>query len=739
VRRDLAIIALLTMAVGAVYWPVSSFEFLNFDDGGYVRDNWNVRPGLTAKGILWAFTTVHIGNWHPLTWLSHMADCQLFGLWAGGHHLVNVALHAANSVLVYLVLARMTSRPWPSAFVAALFALHPLHVESVAWIAERKDVLSTFFGLLALLAYAWHAERPSRLRYAAVFALLALGLMAKPMLVTLPLVMLLLDYWPLGRLTAVPGSRFGAPGSRFSFPVSRFPIPASRLLSLVLEKLPLLVLAAASSVLTYAAQAEGGAVVPRESCPLDARVANALVAYVLYLSKAFWPSGLAVFYPYKAWPLWQAAATGAFLAAVTALALLAARRRTAPLPDGRGSDTAPYLPVGWFWYLGTLMPVIGLVQVGEQAMADRYTYLPLVGVFVAVTWLAADLTAGWRHRMKILVPLAAAAIAACMMLTWRQVGYWADSETLFRRAADAVPGNYLAYGNLGSALAERGQLEEALLHFQEALRSKPDHSTSRQNVGAILYKQGRFEEAAEHLRAAVRLAPHSGCARANLGAALYRLGRLDEAAYELREALRTDPDNADAHGNLAAVLIVQGRLDGAIAHCREAIRLDPELAAPHNNWGLALMHAGRAEDALPRLYEAVRLDPAYADAHDNLGVCLFRVGRREEAVQHLREAARLAPHVARTRLNLGVALYHMDRNQEAIPELREAVRLDPGQADAYVNLAAAYAGAGRFAEAAQAAKEASALATARGRADLAARIDAQRQLYEAGRPAPRGP
>ncbi len=425
--RDGATLAALVAAVVIVYGATISFDFVGCDDPDYVTANVHVMNGLSLDGVRWAFTAFDQGNWHPLTWLSHMLDATLFPKdmpgQAGWHHLTNLLLHAANTVLLFLVLKRLTQAHWPSAMVAALFALHPLHVESVAWVAERKDVLSTFLGLLAMAAYARYVERPSVSRYLPIFFLLALGLMAKPMLVTLPFVMLLLDYWPLERLGR------GRP--------LRLPI---------LEKLPLLALAAASSVVTFFAQQSSGAVMGLQDCPFSLRLGNAMFSYVMYLWKMVWPQDLALLYafPFNL-PLWYALASAAAVAAVTALVIWQTRRR-------------PYLAVGWFWYLGMLVPVIGLVQIGAQARADRYTYLPLVGIFIMVAWGAADLLAFWRRRWMVLAPAAIAVLAACGWLASRQVAVWADTGTLFRHAIASGAELASAHYSLGDSLREQGRL-----------------------------------------------------------------------------------------------------------------------------------------------------------------------------------------------------------------------------------------------------------------------------------------
>ncbi|MBM4017083.1 MAG: tetratricopeptide repeat protein [Planctomycetes bacterium] len=680
-RYRLAIAVLLVMAVAAAFWPLGGYAFVDYDDPGYVYENLHVQAGLSWSGVAWAFTATHQANWHPLTWLSHMLDCQLFGLWAGGHHLVNVALHAANSVLIFLVLRRMTARQWPSAVVAALFALHPLHVESVAWVAERKDVLSTFLGLLALLSYAWYAARPSVGRYLPVFVLLALGLMAKPMLVTLPFVMLLLDWWPLGRLTAVQSD-------------GCVPRLASRFLRVVLEKAPLFVLAAASSMVTFIAQERGGAVVSTDFCTPSLRAVNVLVAYAVYLGKAMWPTHLAVFYPYLVQrPLWQPVAAGVLLAAITAGVILAARRR-------------PYLAVGWFWYLGTLVPVIGLVQVGKQAMADRYTYAPLVGLFLAAVWGLADVLAGWRHRLRVLAPLAAAVLAACMMLTVRQVRFWSDTEALFRHAIDVVPASAIAHCNLGTALMAQGRLDEAVFHLREAVRILPGYSMAHDSLGVALTEQGQWDEAMRCFRTAIRLEPERALPRSNLAGALLHLGRPAEAIQHLREAVRLDPDLPDAHYNLAVASVAEGRPQEAIAHAREALRLKPGWAAPYSTWGVALMAEGRLEEAAAQFRTALGLKPDFAEALDNLGGCVLRQGRPDEAAAHFREAIRAQPRFVRAYANLGGALHQAGRYEDAVAPLQEALRLDPDLAAAHVNLAAVLVALGRTRQAEAHAREA---------------------------------
>ncbi|MBM4017084.1 MAG: tetratricopeptide repeat protein [Planctomycetes bacterium] len=642
-RRDLAIAGLLVLAVAAVYGPGARHEFVIYDDPAYVYENPHVAAGLSWDGLAWAFTATRQSNWHPLTWLSHMLDCQLFGLWAGGHHLVSAAIHAANSVLLYLVLKRMTARlpaeaaasagaasaaaaglakagPWPSAAVAALFALHPLHVESVAWAAERKDVLSALFGLLALLAYARYAERPGVLRYVPVFILLALGLMAKPMLVTLPFVMLLLDFWPLGRLTGnaecgVRNAELTAKSERFAFSL-RTPHSALRI---AVEKLPLLALSAASSVITYYVQQAGGAMSLGQAIPFQVRAGNAVLSYVKYLIKTFCPTRLAVQYPFGPdEPPWQVVSAGALLAAVTVAVVLLARRR-------------PYLAVGWFWYVGMLVPVIGLVQVGEQAMADRYTYLPLVGVFIALVWLGADLAARQGRLKPLPVPgacagVAAAFLAACGVFAAGQVAHWSDTESLLSHALAVTENNGLAHCTLGAFFSEEGKWAGAEMHFRKALAINPYSALTQNNLGYALLRQGRVDEAAQRFRAAIAIKPHYPLAHNNLATALARKGNLDGAAAHFREAIRQKPDYAHACYNLGRILAEQGDQVGAVAAYRDAIKHEPAFASAYHHLGRALVRLGRHEEAAAALREAVRLAPDLPGARDDLQAALRPLG-----------------------------------------------------------------------------------------------------------------
>ena len=578
-----------------VFHQLPSHDFINLDDDILVYENPHVHAGLNKEGIAWAFTTFEAYNYHPLTWLSHMLDCQLFGLRPGMHHLTNLLFHLMNTALLLLVLRRMTGTLWRSGFVAALFALHPLHVESVAWVAERKDLLSAFFWLLTMWAYARYAERPGLNRYLPVLLFFGLGLLAKPMVVTLPFVLLLLDFWPLGRM------QFHQVGNDSRALERKVPV-----FRLVWEKIPLFALAAISIVVTFAAQQKGGALKSLEAFPLTTRIANALISYVNYIGKMIWPHNLAVYYPYSgSVPGWQAAGAGLALICLTVLLMWTARKR-------------PYLAVGWLWYLGTLVPVIGLVQVGSQAMADRYTYLPLVGLFIAIAWGVPSLLAGWHHRQSILAISATILLLSFTVCTWLQLRHWQNSITLFQHTVHVTTNNHFAHNNLGVALAHNGRLDEAISHYSEALRLKSDASEVHINLANVLAAQGSVDEAIKHYFEALRLEPDYDKAHNNLGNALAGKGKVEEAMNHYAEAIRINPDYAGAHYNLGNALAERGNVDEAINHYNEALRIWPDWAGAHNNLGVALEKRGKLKEAIDHYHEALRINPDYPRAKDNL-------------------------------------------------------------------------------------------------------------------------
>jgi len=631
---DLWIYLCLFVVTFVVYGQVRQFDFLTLDDPAEVSYNPHVMPGITPEGIVWAFTTGEGGNWMPLTRLSHMLDCDLFGLKSGPHHLMNVFLHLLATLLLFAFLNRATHRRWPSAFVAFLFALHPLHVESVAWVAERKDVLCALFWFLTLWTYVWYVESPGLRRYLLVLLSFGLGLLAKPMMVTLPFVLVLLDFWPLGRLrgtsSPVDNTALGAVAASWKTALQ--------------DKIPFFVLSAGACIVTYLVQRTGGAVKSFDMYSMAVRVENAAISYLLYIAKVFWPTNLAVWYPYpREFPTWQFVTAILAIIGISILVLLSFRAR-------------PYLGVGWFWFLGTLVPVIGLVQVGMQARADRYMYLPMVGLSIMLAWGAVDVLRRWPRTKPVISVLATVGCSACVLITLVQTNYWKTSESLFQHALNVTDGNYLAHNSLGAYLsAVPGRLPESMNHFEEALRFKPDYAEVHARLGLALANiPGRLPEAINHLETVVRIEPDLAEAHYNLGLDLAKTPRrLADAIKHFETALRLKPDYAEAHNDLGlALLRTPGRFPEAITHLETAIRLKPDyaearnnLAAAHNNVAAALLKIpGRLPEAIAHFEAALRVKPDYAELHYNLGVILSQVpGRLPEAINHLEAAQRIKP------------------------------------------------------------------------------------------------
>jgi Flp pilus assembly protein TadD len=653
-------LALITLGL---YAPVLGDAFIEFDDNLYVTANPMVLQGLTWHGLVWALTTGHAPYWHPLTWLSHMTDCSLYGLDPAGHHATNALFHAVNTVLLFVFLRRMTGAVWRPAIVAALFGWHPLHVESVAWVAERKDVLSTFFFLWTIWAYFRYTEHLKnqpvdtltaaedgsnfKLFYGLSLFFFACGLMSKPMVVTLPFVLLLLDYWPL--------ERFG-PGSR---------------IRLVVEKLPFFGLSAASCVVTYLVQEKSGAVT--QFVPFSYRVGNALVSYGRYLCQAFWPVDLAIIYPYnKEAPRFDSCfCLSLLLAAITWLAVRCRQRR--------------YLATGWLWYLGTLVPVIGFVQAGPQSSADRFTYIPLIGIFLMVVWGTADLAMKWRLPTWTTALPTGLVLTACAATTETQLDYWTDGGTLFRRALAVTTNNEVAWNGLGVYLITQHQEAEAFRCFTKALTIAPDNDIAWYNLGTYYWKRGRnaeayhcfteslrfkqrpaafyhvglvltalhrSSEATEFFAKAVELEPDYIPARASLAENLSDHGKNEEAARQYREVLRQDPNQADAHCNLAYVLAAQGQSAEAMSELQQALRLRPSDAVSHCNLGNLLMEQGKLNQAADEYRAALHLRPNSPEIHSNLGAVLASQGRRQEAADEFNEALRIAPNFTQAKERL---------------------------------------------------------------------------------------
>ncbi len=714
----------LAAIVWVVFGQTLHHEFVNYDDNIHVYDNPAVKSGLTLKSISWAFQFSQKDYWHPLDFLSHMLDCQLYGLAPAGHHLTNVLLHATVAILLFLVLRQMTGlRPdkgvgaavppagalWRSAFVAAVFAIHPLRVESVAWVSERKDVLSGLFFMLTLWAYTRYAQGRSSvesressagssslafdprlwtLNYCLVLLFFAFGLMSKPTLMTLPFVLLLLDYWPLKRF--VPLAAAGdASGTQSAGWRSYRPV----VIRLMAEKLPLFMLSAAACV--QAAIGNSPAFEINKSLPILLRISNAMVSYVAYIWQMVWPVRLAVVYPFPVEGLPLGEVIGAVILLVLISAVLFNLRQRHPC----------YL-VGWLWYLGMLVPVIGFIQAGDIARADRYTYLPQIGLYLLLTWAAADLCAGWRHRRVVLGGLATVILAALIFCARAQTSYWRNSELLWTHTLACTSGNFVGHNNLGYALFQQGKVDEAMIHYQKALEIKPDYAEAHSNLGNVLFQKGSVDEAIAHCQ----------------------------------KALEIKPDFAEAHNNLANALFQKGRVDEAIAHYQTVLQIKPDYAETYNNLGNVLLQKGRVDEAVAQYQQALQIDPNCAEAHINLGNVLLQKGRVDEAITHFQKVLQIKPDSVAVLNNLAWLLAtcpdaHARDGVQAVKYAGRACELTHYGATPLVGtLAAAYAEAGRYDDAVATAQKACALAAAAGEQDLLERNRKLLALYRAHQP-----
>jgi tetratricopeptide (TPR) repeat protein len=649
----------LILSTLLVFWQVHNFAFVNYDDNDYVYENPHVLNGLTRDGIIWAFTTGHTGYWHPLTWLSLMLDCQLSGPNSGRIHLVNLLVHMANTLLLFAVLKKMTGALWQSAFVAAAFALHPMHVESVAWIAERKDVLSTFFLLLTLAAYTGYTKSPTIYRYVASLVLFAFGLMTKPMLVTLPFVLLLLDYWPL--------ERFAAPQA-----LKTVSVPDRRrlLYRIIIEKIPFFALAAVSSIITFIVQKGSGSVPDINTISLQNRVANAFLSYTRYIGKMFWPQNMAVFYPrdIDRFSFWQIAMYAMLLLGILVFVIRFGRNRK-------------YLPVGWFWFVGTLVPVIGLVQAGSQAFADRYTYISYIGLFIMIAWGLPELLLKWPQR-KIALGLSMVIVLTILgICTHRQVSYWNNNLTLFSHAIEVTQNNYLAYNNLSVAYNNLGRHQDAIEAFKQAIRIKPDYADAYINLGVACGALGRHQDAIEAFKQAIRIKPDHTKAHYNLGVAYENLGRYQDEIEAYKQAIRIKPDYAYAHINLGVAYGALGRHQDAIEAFKQAVRIKPDYADAHFNLGVAYKNLGRYQDAIEAYKQAIRIKPDYTDAYINLGVAYGVLGRWQDEIEAYKQAIRIKPNFVLAHYNLGVAYLVAGDKSSALEEYKILKTLDAEKAN----------------------------------------------------------
>jgi tetratricopeptide (TPR) repeat protein len=781
-RRKLFLGLTLALTTLALFLPSVSHQLLGYDDQQYVTENPHVRAGLTWSGVVWAFKSFYASNWHPLTWLSHMLDCQLYALKPAGHHLTNVLLHAANTVLLFLAMARLTGGLWRSAAVAALFAWHPLHVESVAWVAERKDLLCALFWMLTLWGYARYVEESrahsserkvpgsSRRFYWLALLFFALALMSKPMAVTLPFVLLLLDYWPLHRNLA-SSAQNPQSGEQPRESRTRLWRP------LVLEKIPFIALSAAGCVLTIAAQGRGHAIVSTGGLPLSERVSHAVLSYGHYLWAAVAPYGLAVHYPYSRTTPTIELATALLVLAVFSLVAL------------RFATTRPYLLVGWLWFLGTLVPVIGLVQVGDQAWADRYTYLPLIGIFILLVWGVSDWVGGQAapkkladktsnlkaSRRRAFVVATAALVGLGMAVqTVRQLAYWKDTRTLFAHAAAVTQKNSRAIAMLGSLLADDGKLDEAKRFYAEALSYNPDDPEAHFCLGKALDKEGNLDGAIAEYSQALWAVQLREPAHVFIGIALAKQKKYDEAAAHYQEALEFNPESASAENNLARLLHSEGRLDDAIVHYMAAVKDDPALAQAHNNLGVLLLQKGRLAEGIAQLRAALKLNPADLETQCNLALALNQQEQWQEAADLFKNFCPKRPQDANLQYQFALALYHLNRVREARSQLAAALLIQQDFPEALdllawilatdphaelrngteavsmaeraceltghkrpqflATLAATYAETGRFREAQAAAQKAEGLAHDAGQIELATLCQKLTEAVKSGKP-----
>ena len=644
---------LLVLAPLCVYWPVSHHDFINFDDDLYVTDNPQVKSGITQDGLAWSFSFKNKEKtyWHPVTWLSHMLDVQLYGMEPGRHHLTNVLIHIANTLLLFVVLHRMTGHIWRSALVAALFALHPINVESVVWVAERKNVLSTFFWMLTLLLYAYYTEQPRLTRYIAMLGVFVLGLLAKPMLVTLPFVLLLLDYWPLGRFM------LGRP--------LRDQLASA--FNLILEKLPLLIFSGLSVYLSSASVQGVGGMKSFQSVPLSLRLSNAVVSNIKYVAQTIWPHNLVVFYPYpESIPMWQVIGALILLLGITLLVFWALKRR-------------PYLAVGWLWYLGTLVPVMGLIQVGLwPAMADRWAYVPLIGLFIMTAWWIPDFTqsrAGRASHRKGLATLVLVILAALLVSTWTQIRYWESSMTLFQHALGVNSKNWVAHNNLGTALAALGRNTEAYAHFSEALKLNPKSARAHVNAGVELLGQGKIDAAISQFRIGLQLKTGFAESHNNLGLALFRKGKLEEAIRHFQLAVKFKPHYADARRNLKLAVSIHQKLNLAVTNLGEAIdfgALDLNLDDRLEN---LLNRKRELDQIISRLNKSLALQPGFNKLDNNdIPIVTETKKRYEKALPLFWEVNQLRPDSASAYYHIACIYARQDLIQESINYLDQAIQ-----------------------------------------------------------------
>jgi tetratricopeptide (TPR) repeat protein len=735
--REIWISVVLALLVLIAFEPVRHNGFVDYDDNQYLTENSHIQSGFTRESVAWAFTSGYASNWHPLTWLSHMADVQWFGLNPLGHHLHNIFLHALATVLLFLVLRAMTGAIWRSAFVAMAFGVHPLRVESVAWASERKDVLAAVFWMLTLAAYLRFVRRGGIGRYMLVVLCFALGLMAKPMLVSLPIILLALDFWPLERL--VLDKRVGEAelanetqrtidqpsGNRLEKFVGLW--RSAALWQLIKEKIPLLFLAFCSCVITYLVQEHGKSVA--SNLPFALRLSNALTSYVAYLQHLTWPRNFgALLYAYPAeWPLWKPVAAALFLVLFSALIIRQFTRK-------------PYLAAGWFWYGITLLPVIGLVQVGSQSMADRYSYLPSIGIFIMIAWAAESVSAKWRHRAFLLGACSVILGVGMIFQTRAQTRCWQNSIALFEHALAVTKDNFRMHYNIGWTLAHQGKSDEAIAEFNSALRIAPEFPDANVDLADILIKRGRFDEAMVHLEIALKAEPDNVLAHYNRGVIFQGREQFDEAAADYERAIQLDPENSKALNNLGILKARTGQLDQAAECFYQSLKINPRRAETHRNLAAILQMQDQFEDAIAHYREASELDTNDVATSWNLASILHSLGRLREAAGQDQYTLRLKPDHVPSLNDLAWILAttsdsSLQNPVEAASLARRACELTASkEPDLLDTLAAAFASGGHFDAATNVARQAILLAKAAGEGELAAEIDERLQLYQAAKP-----
>lgn len=680
-RKKIVVCLIIAVISLIAYWPVQDHDFINLDDDLYITGNQKVKAGLTLDGIAWAFSFNEKGYWQPLTWLSHMLDVELFGLNPAGHHLANLIIHIASALLLFWFLYRGTGRLYRCAFLATLFALHPLNVDSVAWAAERKNLLSSFFWMLSLLFYVRYAEKPNIKRYGLTWVTFIIGLMVKPMLVTLPFVFLLLDYWPLRRLVFHRRRRSADRDPQKEGPNKR----QLSLLQAVMEKVPFLLFSGLSVWISIVSTQQMGIVVAGETVPMTMRFANAVVSYFSYLAKIFWPHNLAIFYPFpKALPMWQVAGCGVLMLAFSAFVLLKSRAK-------------PYLATGWFWYLGTLVPVIGIIQAGEwPALADRWAYIPMIGIMIVGVWGADEITAKWRFKTPALIVTAIVVLVGCVIAVRMQLPYWQNSRVLFAHAVEITEKNGLAHNNLGSALLWDGQYDAALQQFQAAVKIRPDSTKIHNNIAHALVKLGRVDEAIERYVESLKLNPKEAATHNSLAVVLLEKWQIAEAIQHLQTALRLEPDYADAYVNLGSVYRRQGKNKMATRYYLQAIRLQPDLPEAYNNLGLLLLKAGKLQSAAANFHKSLEIRPDFKSARENLKKVQTAQTAYRQTLTQLKDKIKNNPDDADLYMQLGDLYKDQGTLNQALENYQKAFLIRPESRPVMKKLAIGHAMTGNY-------------------------------------------